>query len=116
MIKVTAEIGPATGELTPVEFQVNTRSLHTIISPELAQGLGLELSSAVTIYGEDNNNVQIPMAFGRIQLMGRDEPVMLEALDAPMPQLGRMSLQILGLKVNQDTESLECTSLYPPRV
>lgn len=116
MIKVTAEIGPTTGELTPVEFQVNTNSLHTIITPELAQGLGLELSSAVTVYRADNNNVQIPVAFGRIRLMGRDGPVLAGAIDGATPQLGRMSLHILGLKVNPDTESLECTSDYPPRV
>lgn len=116
MIKVTAEIGPPAGELTPVEFQVNTNSLHTIITPELAQELGLELSSAVTIYGVDNNNVQIPVGLGRIRLMGRDGPVMLAAMDGASPQLGRMSLQILGLKVNPDTESLECTKHYPPVV
>ena len=116
MIKVTAEIGSATGELTPVEFQVNTGSLYTLITPELAQELGLELSLTVPVNAADNNSVQIPVGLGRIRLMGREEPVMLGAMDVPMPQLGRMTLQILGLKVNPDTESLECTEHYPPLV
>ena len=116
MIKVTAEIGPPTGELTPVEFQVNTGSLYTIISPELVQELGLELSLTVPMNAADNNSVQIPVGLGRIRLMGREEPLMLAAMDGASPQLGRMTLQILGLKVNSDTESLECTEHYPPRV
>ena len=116
MLTVTAEIGPATGQLTPVEFQVNPASLHTIISPETAQDLGLELPAAVTIAAADNSNIPIPVGLGRIRLLGREGPAMLAAMDTPAPQLGRISLQILGLKLNPATETLEYTIPYPPMV
>ena len=116
MITVTAEIGSPTGELRPVEFLVDTGSTYTAISPELAQRLGLELSAALTIAAADNNSIQIPVGLGRIRLMGREGPAMLAATDTPTPQLGRISLQILGLKLNPPTETLECTIPYPPMV
>ena len=113
MIKVTAEIGPANGELTPVEFLVDTGSAYTVVSPELAQDIGMDLPGTATVQTAGNVHVQIPMGMGRIRLMGREAPALIGAMNVPMLQLGIISLQMLGLKVNPVTDSLELTEPYP---
>ena len=113
LVKVTAEIGAPAGEMRPVEFLVDTGSTYTVVSPELAQDLGLELPGTGTIWTAGNVRTQIPLGYGRIRLMGREEPAFLGVMDVPMPLLGAISLQMLRMKVDLATESLELTEPYP---
>lgn len=113
MVTVTAEIGSAAGELMPVEFLVDTGVTHTVVSPEMAQDLGLDLPGIAEVLTAGNIRAQIPMGMGRIRLMGREAPALIGAMDVPMPRLGIISLRMLGMKFNPAAESLELTEPYP---
>ena len=113
MVKATAEIGSPTGEMRPVEFLVDIGSPYTVISPDLAQDLGLDLPGTGTVWTASNVRTEIPLSLGRIRLLGREQPTLIGAMDVPMPLLGAISLQLLRIKVNPVTESLELTEPYP---
>ena len=112
MFNVTAEIGAVSGELTPTEFVVGGRSFYTLIPPEMAQRLKLELPVTTTLATADNNYVQVPLGLGRIRLMGREQLVELGVMDVPMPRLGRMALHTLGIKADPVNERLEYSRPY----
>ena len=112
MFNVTAEIGAVSGELTPTEFVVGGRSFYTLIPPDMAQRLGLELPVTTTLATADNNYIQVPLGLGRIRLMGREQLVELGVMDVPMPRLGKMALQALGLKADPVNKRLEYDRPY----
>ena len=107
MFNVIAEIGAVSGELTPVEFAVGGGSLYTLIPPEMAQELGLELPVTTTLATADNGYVQVPLGLGRIRLMGREQLTMLGVMDVPIPRLGKIALHTLGLKADPVNKRLE---------
>ena len=116
LVKVTGELASADGEFKPVEFLVDTGSLYTLVSPEIARELGVELVGSTTLETAEGSHVEVAMGYARIRLMGREKPTLLGAMNVPMPLLGSGSLQSLGLKVNPVAEILEYDIPYPPLV
>lgn len=113
MVKVTGELASADGEFKPVEFLVDTGSFYTLVTPEIAGELGVELVGSTTLETAEGSQVEVLMGYARIRLMGREEPMLLGAMNVPMPLLGSASLQALGLKVNPVAEILEYDIPYP---
>ena len=114
IVKVTGELASATGGFTQVEFLGDTGSLYTLVSPGLAQELGVEFAASTILVTANNSRSEVPLGFGRVRVMGREEPIIVGAMEVPTPLLGSTALQALGLKVNPAEEVVEFTSPYPP--
>ena len=114
IVKVTAEVSSPTGEFREVEFLADTGSLYTMVAPELAQELGVEFTTTTTAVTAGNVRSEVPLGFGRLRLMGRENTIIIGAMQVPMPLLGSTSMQALGLKVNPSDEIMELTTPFPP--
>ena len=114
IVKVAGELASATGGFQPVEFLADTGSLYTLVSPLLAQELGVEFAASTTLVTANNSKSDVPLGFGRVRVMGREEPIIVGAMEVPMPLLGSTAMQALGLKVNPAEETVEFASPYPP--
>ena len=104
----------ADGAFRPVEFLADTGSLYTLVSPDLAQELGVEFAASTTLVTANNSRSEVPLGFGRVRVMGREEPIIVGAMEVPMPLLGSTALHALGLKVNPSEETVEFANPYPP--
>ena len=114
IVKVVAEVGSTNGPYREVEFLADTGSLYTMVAPELAEELAVEFTTTTTAVTAGNVRSEVPLGFGRIRLMGRENTTIIGAMQVPMPLLGSTSMQALGLKVNPSDEILELTVPYPP--
>ena len=114
IVKVAGELASAAGAFSPVKFLADTGSLYTLVGLDLAQELGLEFAASTTLVTANNARMEVPLGFGRVRVMGREEPVIVGAMEVPMPLLGSTALQALGLKVNPAEEIVEFASPYPP--
>ena len=115
IVRVNGELASASGSFRPVEFLVDTGSLYTLINPDLAQELGFEFATSTTLVTADNTRCEVPLGFGRVRLMGREDPIIVGAMEVPIPSLGSTALQALGLKVNPSDETIEFALPYPPK-
>jgi len=109
-----AEVGSPSGPFKEVEFLADTGSLYTMVAPELAQELGVEFTTTTTSVTAGNVRSEVPLGFGRLRLMGRENTMIIGAMQVPMTLLGSTSMQALGLKVNPSDETMELTVPYPP--
>ena len=90
-----------------VEFLVDTGSRYTVISPSLADDLGIAPTVTTKALLADSRTVDMGMAAAHLSLMDREGAVLIGILDVPMPLFGVMPLETLGLKVNPVSETLE---------
>ena len=107
LVNVIGEIGAEPARLTPIEFLVDTGSLYTFVSPDFAAELGVEFSASTTIITANNARSVVPLAFAYLRVLDRENVIIMGSMDVPMPILGALSLQILGLKVDPVNERLE---------
>ena len=114
IVKVTGELASAKGGFRQIEFLADTGSLYTLVNPGLAQELGVEFAASTTLVTAGNVRSEVPLGFGRVRVMGREEPIIVGAMDVPMPLLGSTAMQALGLKVNPVDEVVEFANPYPP--
>ena len=114
MVKVTGELASASGGFEQVEFLADTGSLYSLVSPSFAEEIGIEFVTSTTLVTANNYRAEVPLGFGRLRLMGREEPVIVGAMEVPMPLMGSTAMQALGLKVNPVEEIVEFASPYPP--
>ena len=115
-VYVTLEIGPHNDKVTPVKFVVDTESLYTFISPELADQLGVDFFSTNFAQLPGGAHADIPVGFAYIRIQDRDGATLVSATDAAAPRLGSAALQALGLEVNRTKDAIEFTGLYPTKV
>ena len=111
-VKANALIGANRENLQEVEFLVDTGSLYTFLTPELARTLGINLPLTSTVILPDQRTTgqrtkEVPVEVAYLSLEGREGGVILAVMDVPMPLLGATALEILGLKVNPVEETLE---------
>jgi predicted aspartyl protease len=100
-------MGPDQDHLQQVEFLVDTGTLYTFVSPELAAQLGIQPTVTTSLVTADSRSVDTPLAAGYMRLMGREGGILVGILRAPMPLLGVISLEVLGLKVNPVAQTME---------
>ena len=114
LVKANALIGVNREDLHEVEFLVDTGSLYTFLTPELASTLGIDLPLTSTVILADQRTKEVPVGVAYLSLEGREGGVILAVMDVPMPLLGATALEILGLKVNPVEETLEPTRPFGP--
>lgn len=108
MVKATAELGPSQDKLTEVEFLVDTGSFYTLVSPALAEELGITFGSVTTkVLTANNSLAEMPVTAAYMRLQDREAGILLGAMDVSTPLLGSTSMQALGLKVNPVNETIE---------
>ena len=114
VVKAKTPIGANPEDLHEVEFLVDTGSLYTFLTPELASNLGIDLPLTSTVILADQRTKEVPMGVACLRLEGREGGVILAAMDVPMALLGATALEILGLKVNPVEETLELSRPFGP--
>jgi len=111
---VNALIGPDQDHLQEVEFLVDTGSLYTFVTPALAARLDIQPTVATTLRTAGNRTVQTMIAAGCMRLMGREGGILVAVMNVPIPLLGVISLEVLGLKVNHVDQVLEYARPFGP--
>ena len=114
LVKANALIGANREDLHEVEFLVDTGSLYTFLTPELASTLGIDLPLTSRVILADERIKEVPVGVACLRLEGREGGVILAVMDVPMPLLGATALEILGLKVNPVEETLEPSRPFGP--
>ena len=114
LVTTTAEIGLSAESLTAVEFLIDTGSLYTFLPPDLAEALGLSFPVNSTVVLADRRTVEVPVGVAFLRLADREGGVMVATMDVPMPLLGVIALEVLGLKVDPVAETLEHTRPFGP--
>lgn len=74
----------------------------------------MDFATSTTLETANNSRSEVPLGFGRVRVMGREEPIIVGAMEVPMPLLGSTALQALGLKVNPSEAIVEFAAPYPP--
>lgn len=115
LVRITAEIGRTSERAVPVQFLVDTGSLYTCVSPQMAEELGLDLPLSTTIVTANGGRTLAPLGMAFIRIGDRDGGTLVASMPVPEPLLGSVALQALGIKVNPEEETIEFTSHYPPK-
>ena len=116
LVTTTAEIGLEADSLTEVEFLVDTGSLYTFLPPDLASTLGLSFPVHSNVVLTDRRTMEVPVGVAFLRLADREGGVMVATMDVPMPLLGVIALEVLGLKVDPVSDTLEHTRPFGPAV
>ncbi len=116
IVRVDGEIGPDRARTTTVRFMVDTGSLYTFVTPELAAELELQLPESATVVMANGTRVNAPIGFAYLRIGDREGGTLVAAMDVFEPLLGAISMQGLGLNVNTVDETIEFDGRYPPPV
>ncbi|MBQ11561.1 MAG: Retroviral aspartyl protease [Planctomyces sp.] len=114
LVTATAEIGLSAESLVEVEFLVDTGSLYTFLPPELASSLGLSFPVRSSVVLADRRTIEVPVGVAFLRWEDREGGVIVATMDVPMPLLGAIALEKLGLKVDPVLEILEHTRPFGP--
>ena len=114
LANANALIGANREDLHDVELLVDTGSLYTFLTPELASTLGIDLPLTSTVILADQRTKEVPAGVPYLSLEGREGGVLLAVMDVAMPLLGATALEILGLKVNPVEETLDPSRPFGP--
>lgn len=114
LVTATAEIGLSAENLVEVEFLVDTGALYTFLPPDLAEALGLSFPVKSTVVLADRRIMEVPVGVAFLRLADREGGVLVATMDVPMPLLGAIALEVLGLKVDPVLETLEHTRPFGP--
>ena len=113
MVYVTAELGPSKERLVSVRFLVDTGSFYTIVPPELAAELGLNLPGSTNIMMADGTRIPAPLGNAFIRIYGRESGTVVASMGVFTPLLGALSMQMLDIKVNMKDEAIEFADGQP---
>lgn len=116
IVRVDGELGPDRERTSTVKFMVDTGSLYTFVTPELAAELNLELPESTTVVMANGTRVIAPIGFAFLRIGDREGGTLVAAMDVLEPLLGAISMQGLGLNVNTVDETIEFNGRYPPPV
>jgi clan AA aspartic protease len=116
MVKVKGHIGISHEAAQEVEFLVDTGSGYTVLPPRLANELGIQPTHTTSAVVADSRTVEMGVAAAYLKLMDREGIVLVGVLAVPVPLLGVMSLETLGLKVDPINETLEHDWPFGPAV
>lgn len=113
IVKVKASIGASNENLREMEFMVDTGALYTVLPPEVCTELGIELRLKERVITADSRTIVIDLGMAHIKVNGREGATLVGRMNVPMPLLGAMALESLGLKVDPVNGVLEETRPFP---
>lgn len=113
LVKVTASIGATNENLREMEFLVDTGALYTMLPPSVCKALGLELRLRERVLTADNRTLEVNVGMAHVKINGREGATLVGQMDVPLPLLGAMALESMGLKVDPVNGLLEETRPFP---
>jgi clan AA aspartic protease len=98
-------------------FLVDTGATCSLISPDLAERLGMEPSGLrEKIHLANGKTVRVPTALGQICIDGRETVTVFWIGPCEEPLLGVEAIEALGLTVDPRTGTLKATRPYATRL
>lgn len=95
---------------------VDAGATYTVLSPELAEALGIpKLPRALKLRRANGHSVEAQVGTVVIRIQDREAPATAVLLPGAEPLLGAEALEALGLKVDPTTKVLEPTRSYTIR-
>ena len=82
-----------------LEFLVDTGAGYMVIPPDAAKELGLKRIMRTKVVLANKAEVEADYSSAYIKVLDREAPVPVLIVDSPMPLLGALTLQALGLEV-----------------
>ena len=116
MLRVSGEIGKGSEDLVSAEFTLDKGSLYSLISPSLAESLGIRFHASATASNSEGKETEIPLGLAYIRLLGREGAIGVGCADVSTPRLGSSALQALGMEYDADRDDIRLTGHYPPPV
>ena len=116
MVKVIDLIGANRQHLQEVEFLVDTGSFYTMVSPSLAQNLGLSTTVKAMVVLGDSRTMETDLGVAFLRLLDREGGIPVGVMEGPFPLLGASALEVSGFKVNSVEETLEHSRPFGPAV
>ena len=116
MLKVAGKIGTGPGNLEPAEFTIDKRSLYSLISPSLAESLGIRFPVSAHARNSRGEDTEIPLGLAYIRVLGREGAIGVGCADVSPPRLGSSALHALGMEYDAANETVRLTGRYPPPV
>jgi predicted aspartyl protease len=118
LVKVKAQIGPNREQLSEIEFLVDTGGFYSAIFSALRDQLELAAGVLERTQLADSSVVEVEVTLAHLRLNGREGAIPVEIMNVPEPLLGASALEVLGMKVNPVTRTLEIDRPYehPPTV
>jgi clan AA aspartic protease len=113
LVKVTASIGATNENLSEMEFMVDTGALYTMLPPAVCQDLGIEFRLTERVIAADSRTITIDLGMAHVKVNGREGATLVGKMNLPLPLLGAMALESLGLKVDPVKGILEETRPFP---
>ena len=90
-----------------LEFLVDTGAGYSVIPPDIAKELGLERIMKTKVVLANKAEVEADYSSAYIRIMDREVPAPVLIVDSPMPLLGALTLQTLGLEVDPVKEEVK---------
>ena len=97
---------PRRTEVKEIEFLVDTGAGYTVIPPIIAKELGLEYIMKTKVVLANKTEVEVDYSSAYIKVLDREAPIPVLIVDSPMPLLGALTLQTLGLEVDPAKEEV----------
>ncbi len=118
LVRVTALIGKAPGQLSEVVFLVDSGSFYSAIPQGLREQLDLPIGVPIQIEVADRRVIESELTSAYLRVDGRETAVPVEIVEVPEPLLGVTALEALGMKVKPVTRAIEIDSPWdhPPTV
>ncbi len=111
--RVKCLLGDPEGKLfKEVEMLADTGAFYPIITPELAQRLGIEARYKVILTLADKRRVEAKVGPAYFKILNRDGIFLVAVMDVPEPLLGVTVLEGLGLRVDPTTGKVEYARPY----
>ena len=89
-----------------LEFLVDAGAGYTVIQPNIAKKLGLKRIMKTKVILADKTEIEADYSSAYIEVLEREVPVPVLIVDSPMPLLGALTLQALGLEVDPINEEV----------
>jgi clan AA aspartic protease len=88
---------PENGKEKEVEFFVDTGSSRTIVTPEIADELGLKTIREKEFTIADKSKIKAKLAMASIRFEDREDLDIIGVFDVPRQVLGLSTIELLGL-------------------
>jgi clan AA aspartic protease len=113
-VRVKGLIGRSAEELREVEFLIDTGSRYTLLPPDLARSLDITPAVTTKAVLADSRTVELAVGVACLRLLDREGAILVGILQVPVPILGVMALETLGLKVDPVNGKLEYAWPFGP--
>lgn len=113
IVTVKASIGATNENLREMEFMVDTGALYTMLPPAVCQELGIEFRLKERVLTADNRTLVVDVGMAHVKFNGREGATLVGQMNVPIPLLGAMALESMGLKVDPVNGVLEETRPFP---